>query len=140
MGKSNGKCHFCKIETEYLTHLFYNCTVVKNVLNDIETRINNSLQRKGYTQLSIDLQMVIIGADEKEKNVRVFLNTVLEIFRWELWKIRNLIKYENLSYTSNSITKIVLNKVKACYKFWTKTKVVHKHENALDLLQDLLSE
>ena len=76
MGKSNGKCHFCKIETEYLTHLFYNCIVVKNVLNDIETRINNSLQRKGYTQLSIDLQMVIIGAEEKEKIVRVFLNTV----------------------------------------------------------------
>ena len=75
MGKFNGKCHLCKIETEYLTHLFYNCIVVKNVPNDIETRINNSFQRKGYIQLSIDLQMVIIGADEKEKSMRVFINS-----------------------------------------------------------------
>ena len=32
MGKSDGKYHFCKIETEYLTHLFYECRVTKDVL------------------------------------------------------------------------------------------------------------
>ena len=29
MGRSDGKCHFCKPETEYPTHLLHECTVMQ---------------------------------------------------------------------------------------------------------------
>ena len=117
MGKSEGKCHFCKSETEYLTHLFYECRIIKDVIKNIEAKINNTLQSKGYRQQKLNLEMVIVGVIENEECVRIFLNTILQIFKWELWKIRNLIKYENVRYTSGAITKTILNKVKACSRF-----------------------
>ena len=140
MGKSEGKCHFCKVETEYLTHLFYDCNVIKEVLNNIEAKVNNTLLSNGYQRHFFDLQNVIVGVEKKEECVRVFLNTILHIFKWELWKIRNLIKYEHMRYTSRNITKIILNKIKTCRKFWAVTKVASKQKNALDLLQNLESD
>ena len=55
MGRSDGKCHFCKIETECLIHLFCECKVTKDVLKKIQTKINGTLQSKGYGQRSLDL-------------------------------------------------------------------------------------
>ena len=140
MGKSEGKCHFCKSETEYLTHLFYECRIIKDVIKNMEAKINNTLQSKGYRQQNLDLEMVIVGVIENEECVRIFLNTILQFFKWELWKIRNLIKYENVRYTSGAITKIILNKFKACSRFWAKTNVVNKQNDVLDLLKNLDSE
>ena len=135
MGRSEGKCHFCKVETEYLTHLFYDCKVIKDVLKNIETKINNTLQSNGYEQHFLNLQIIITGVNENETCVRIFLNTILQIFKWEIWKIRNLIKYENLRYTSRAITKTVLNKINACCIFWAKTNVASKHNFVLELLR-----
>ena len=96
MGKSDGKCHFCKVEIEYLTHLFYECRVIKDVLKNLETKINQTLQSNGYEQQLLDLQLILLG---------------------------DIIKYENIRYTSGSITKTVLHKIKSCCKFWAKTNV-----------------
>ena len=62
-------------------------------------------------------------------------NTILHIFKWEVWKIRNIIKYENIRYTSGSITKTVLHKIKSCCKFWAQTNVKKKQNAVLNLLQ-----
>ena len=140
IGKSEGKCHFCKSETEYLTHLFYKCRIIKDVIKNMEAKVNNTLQSKGYRQQKLDLEMVIVGVIENEECVRIFLNTILQIFKRELWKIRNLINYENVRYTSGAITKTILNKVKACSRFWAKTNVVNIQNDVLDLLKNLNSE
>ena len=135
MSRSDGKCHFCKVEIEYLTHLFYECRVIKDVLKNLETKINQTLQSNGYEQQLLDLQLILLGDSEKEDCVRVFINTILHIFKWEVWKIRNIIKYENIRYTSGSITKTVLHKIKSCCKFWAKTNVKKKQNAVLNLLQ-----
>ena len=137
MGRSDGKCHFCKIETEYLTHLFYECIVTKGVLKKIQTKINGTLQSKGYRQRSLDLKTVILGVEENEECVRIFLNTILHILKWELWKIRNIIKYENITYPNEAIVKTILNKITTCRTFWMKTKVADKQNSVLNLLQNL---
>ena len=36
MGRSDGKCHFCRTKMEYLTHLFYECSVIKNFLQNLQ--------------------------------------------------------------------------------------------------------
>ena len=139
MGKSEGKCHFCKNETEYLTHLFYDCRVIKEVFKNLESKINRILQSEGYQQHVFNLQTAVLGVLEKDDCVRIFLNTILHIFKWEIWKIRNLIKYESIRYTSESITKIILNKIRSCCRFWAKTKVENKQKAVLNLL-NLCSE
>ena len=127
----------CKIETEYLTHLFYECRVIKHGLKKIQTKINDTLQSKGYRQRSLDLKTVLLGVEENEECVRIFLNTVLHILKWKLWKIRNIIKYENKTYPNEVIFTTILNKITTCRTFWLKTKVADKQNNVLDLLQKL---
>ena len=66
-----------------------------------------------------------------------FLNTILHILKWELWKIRNIIKYENKTYPDEAIVKTILNKITTCRTFWMKKKVANKQNNMLNLLQNL---
>jgi hypothetical protein len=40
MGKSNGRCHFCKNEIESLMHLFYRCHKIKHVLDELKHIFN----------------------------------------------------------------------------------------------------
>ena len=34
------------------------------------------------------------GLENQNKRISTFVNTILHIVKWELWKIRNLVKYE----------------------------------------------
>ena len=86
-----------------------------------------------------NLQTAVLGVLEKDECKRIFLNTILHIFKWEIWKVRNLIKYESARYTSESITKIILNKIRSCCRFWAKTNVENKQKAVLNLL-NLCSE
>ena len=108
-----------------------------DVLKKIQTKINDTLQPKGYKQCSLDMKIVILGVKENEECVRIFLNTILYILKWELWKIRNIIKYEIKTYPNEAIPKTILNTITACRTFWMKTKVADKQINVLDPLQNL---
>ena len=36
MGQTNGQCHFCKNEIEFLMNLFYRCHKIKHVLDELK--------------------------------------------------------------------------------------------------------
>ena len=137
IGRSNGKCHFCKTETEYLTHLFYECAVVRDVLIKLNDKINATLQQNGHEHVHFDLRNVILGFEIQSDRIRIYLNTILQIVKWEVWKIRNLIKYENKFFSVTSILKSVLSKIASCSKFLKATKVSRKFNYVLDLLGQL---
>ena len=134
IGRSEGKCHFCKTEIEYLTHLFCECAVIKDVLANVNIKINVTLQRNGHENVHLDLQHVILGFESSDNNIRIYLNTILHIVKWEVWKIRNLIKYENKSFPATAILKSILTKTDSCTQFLKATKAAGKYTNVLDLL------
>ena len=137
MGTSDGKCHFCNTQIEYLTHLFYECTVIQEMLVNIQNKINSTLQGKGHEHIHFDLKTVMPGFERNEDCVRTYLNTVLHIVKWERWKLRNLIKYESKSYSVKTILKSILTKIASCCKFWKATKIAEKYGYVLDLLAQL---
>ena len=104
IGRSKGKCHFCKTETEYLTHLFCECAVIQSALTNINNKINTILEQVGHEHVKFGLKNVILGFDYdtvqnvQNGHVRIYLNTVLQMVKWEIWKIRNIIKYENIFF------------------------------------------
>ena len=61
IGRSDGKCHFCKTEIEYLTHLFCECAVIKDVLANINVKINTTLRQNGHETVQLDLKQIILG-------------------------------------------------------------------------------
>ena len=58
----------------------------------------------------------------------MFLNTILHILKWELWKTRNIIQYENKTHPNEAIVKTILSEITACRTFWMKTKVADKQK------------
>ena len=48
MGMSDGICHFCKRDTETVSHLFYYCGVVKESLTNIELILNSITMYSAY--------------------------------------------------------------------------------------------
>jgi hypothetical protein len=54
MGKSNGRCHFCKNEIESLMHLFYRCHNIKHVLDELK-HIFNSIFEKNIALVDVFL-------------------------------------------------------------------------------------
>ena len=137
IGRSDGKCHFCKSETEYLTHLFYECSVIHDVLAKLNDKINATLLRNGHDHVLLDLKNVIIGFDNTDRCIRIYLNTILHIVKWEIWKIRNVIKYENKFFSNTAILNSVLSKITSCAKFLKATKAAEKYNSMLDLLEQL---
>ena len=136
--RSDGKCHFCKTEIEYLTHLFYDCAVIKDVLVNINVKINTTLQQHGHETVHLDLKHLILGFENTDKNVRIYLNTIMHIIKWEVWKIRNLIKYENKSFSATAILKSILTKIASCSKFLKATRVAGQYNIVLNLLAQFL--
>ena len=137
IGRSNGKCHFCKSETEYLTHLFYECSVIHDVLARLNDKINTTLLRNGQERVLLDLKNVIIGFNNTDNCIRIYINTILHIVKWEIWKIRNVIKYENKLFSATIILNSIFSKITSCAKFLKVTKAAEKYKAVLDLLEQL---
>ena len=137
IGRSDGKCHFCKSETEYLTHLFYECSVIHDVLARLNDKINATLLRNGQEQVLLDLKNVIIGFNNTDNCIRIYINTILHIVKWEIWKIRNVIKYENKLFSATIILNSIFSKITSCAKFLKVTKAAEKYKAVLDLLEQL---
>ena len=108
--------------------------MIKDVLANVNIKINATLQRNGHENVHLDLQHVILGFESSDNNIRIYLNTILHIVKWEVWKIRNLIKYENKSFPATASLKSILTKTGSCTQFLKVTKAAGKYTNVLDLL------
>ena len=52
----------------------------------------------------------------------MFVNFVLHIAKWELWKIRNSVKHENQTFTVNSALDLIVLKIHNAALFIEKKK------------------
>ena len=49
-------------------------------------KINVMLQRNDFENVHFDLQNVILGFENSDNNIRIYLNTIRHIVKWEVWK------------------------------------------------------
>lgn len=82
--------------------------------------INNILNEQFQITILLESQDVIIGFIHESKNIRIFINFILHILKWELWKIRNKIKFEHQRFSANQITGIIVSKIKDATNFIEK--------------------
>jgi hypothetical protein len=72
-----------------MQHLFFKCPSVKKNIKEIEAIFN----RSGLTaNIEIKELYNMLGLYEGE-DLDVIFNTVIFITMWEIWKIRNKVKY-----------------------------------------------
>ena len=66
-----------------------------SLLVKFNDKINATLQQNGHEHVHLYLKNVILCFEIQSDRIRIYLNTILQIVKWEVWKIRNFIKYEN---------------------------------------------
>ena len=106
MGRSNGKCFFCKTENETLQHLFYTCDKIKTIWETVCDAINAFLIEKNMIGINFCEKHIILGIHDKNKENKT-LNTVLNTVKWVVWKNRNVIKYQKKNLSSQIIKEYV---------------------------------
>ena len=137
MNLSNGLCHFCKRDTEDIKHLFYTCPITYAVVRHIQEKVNTVLNANDSQILDLNSHHVILGYVDGDELKRNFVNSCLILLKWELWKIRNNIKFENRRYTINDISGFIMQKLKDATNFIARTKVSRTNEKVINLLKQL---
>ena len=109
MNFSNGLCHFCKTHVEDIRHLFYNCPISHDIVRQIEGKLNTVLNEYDKT-LELGTHHIILGYTDGTKISRSFIIFCILVLKWELWKIRNNVKFENRRYIANESVKLIIQK------------------------------
>ena len=91
MNLSNGRCHLCQIRDndETMQHLFFKCPSVKKIIKEIEAIFNRSGLTANIEIKESNIMLGLYGGEDLD----VIFNTVIFISKWEIWKIRNKVKY-----------------------------------------------
>ena len=84
---STGCCCVCKNGDENLEHLYF-CNGITLVWNEIE------MIMRSVSNVEIKLDHVLVGYVQDEQN-NFIINVLLSISRWEIWKRRNHIRYND---------------------------------------------
>ena len=76
-------------------------------VNENEGKLNTVLNEYDET-LELDTHHIILGYKDGTKISRSFINFCILVLKWELWKIRNNVKFENRRYTANESVKLII--------------------------------
>ena len=75
----------------------------------------------------------ILGYLHENKNVRVFVNLIIVLVKWEIWKIRNGIKFDNKQVSNNFILEHIMQKIKSVIRFLEGINIACKYQNEIKL-------
>ena len=89
MNFSDGVCKICGLCIENLEHMFLGCTDIGKVWKEVEKLLQNVI-----TGFEISKMYILCGYFEKNIYSEL-VNVFMSICRWNLWKRRNVNKYEN---------------------------------------------
>ena len=99
MNRSDGKCHFCA-EVESLTHLFYNCNYVQQFFSYVEQNIADHVPWKPkLISIIRNKKEYLIGNIDDDN---CFFNAITINMKYTIWKVRNIIKFQNKVINVNS--------------------------------------
>ena len=127
MNMSNGLCHFCKANTDTITHLFYDCAIIKRTINEIEDKINRILEADTQLKVNLSSAHLVLGFLHESSHVRNFINFILILSKWEIWKLRNKIKFDNRQFSVQQIIDCILLKVCTAVSFLGNTSARKKN-------------
>ena len=136
LGKSNAnlyicKCHLCKNEIESLIHLFFRCHKIKHALDEVK-HIFIYIFEKNIERFE---EHFILGVHEGEITENLLLlNCVTCILKWEIWKTRNYIKYDQSIYREAIVIINFKNEIRSNIQIMIKNQEVRILYDIMKLL------
>ena len=105
---SRSLCSFCNTEEETPFHIFHDCTYTQNLWNQVQTYISDNLVIPCLTP-----QSVMFGFIYAQQENRVIINHLLLIFKFNVYKSRDL-RTLNFLCLKSGIMKIRQIEVNLC--------------------------
>ena len=98
-------CTFCNSEEQTPFHIFHDCTHMQNLWNQLQTYINENLVIP-----CLKLQSAMFGFRDTQQENRVIMNHLLLIFKFNIYKSRDLKTLNFLRLKSGILTQDKLKK------------------------------
>ena len=95
---SRSLCSFCNSEEETLFRIFHDCTHTQNLWNQLQTYISKNLVIP-----CLAIQSAMFGVIDAQLENRVIINHLLFIFKFNVYKSRDLITLKFLGLKSDII-------------------------------------
>ena len=89
MHLSDGVCWLCDKEAENLEHMLFKCSSISGLWEKVEKVCSDLLQ----TYSKITYKDIVFGTINTDANAQV-LNVLIFICKWQIWKRRNNLVYE----------------------------------------------
>ena len=123
--RRSDKCYFCKVETEYIEHLFYNCPIIKQFW----TTIFLWIAQQTNIQIGFSISEVILGGAPQDLNI---FNLVFLIAKKYIYECKNL--QQNLNIY------LFKYKIRTYYQAEKLIAIESNKSEAFNLKWDLIKE
>ena len=81
---------------------------------------------------------ILIGFEDKNETNKLIWNTVAQLLTWEMWKLRNVIKYEGKRISSLKLIESEQKKIRNACRFWEKTNIASKYPELVHILKMMI--
>ena len=75
----------------------------------------------------------MLGFLHENSHIRKFVNFIIILMKWEIWKLRNKVKYDNRQFSFQQILDCILQKVHTAVSFLGNTSAIKKYKKELAL-------
>ena len=133
MNMSDGLCHFCKSNEANLTHLFFYSRRMNLIVHEIENKINRVLEDDSINSIRNARYHFILGFIHKKSYIKVFVNFIIILAKWEIWKIRNRIKFDSIQVSNHFVLDNIMRKIRTAVRFLENTNIVRKYKKEFSL-------
>ena len=139
MGKSNGICTLCNIETEDIVHMLISCDHIK----ELWTKITVMMNKMFNVNIILDEKNILFGLwvnQLREKNHIV--NLIIFETKWQIWKNRNCVKYgkersKSIDELYRYVNKGIKNDLKLYLDTKRKTKLGQKLSKDIEIILNI---
>ena len=116
-----------------MQHLFFKCPSVNKIIKEIEAIFNRSGLTANIEIKELNIMLGLYGGEDLD----VIFNTVIFISKWEIWKIRNKVKYNQSRIGDQTIFNTWKNNFKKHLHCTLQTSHINENDkNKLELFRN----
>ena len=109
MKRGDGMCTFCSSEKETIIHLFSECDFIKPIWGNMQSKLRQALNNSDIN--IVCSRNIILGTGDE------YVDLVISYTKWNIWKARNQILFEDMWYTEEALFQQILSRVNFHIKF-----------------------
>ena len=107
-------------------------------IHEIEAKINCILEADSQHNINLFSAHLVLGLLHENSHIRKFVIFIIILMKWEIWELRNKVKYDNKQISFQQMLDCILQKVHTVVSFLGNISAIKRYEKELDLWNKIL--